>query len=489
MRDIVVASALVAFTTYTILSILQYTGFWSREQDPTIDTKYPRSAYYPSSPSDVFQVRRILVDFLPPELVNIIIDDAKYWPRLACARGPAWVSASSTPDNNAALRCLVTPAFDVGGPGTHLRVKSVRFEIASRDQGWGGEPENHGTYNGSYTWFEAAILRPGKAPEPLGWRRWAVALGCRRFRPSRPLIQVQNPSEPDGCWRVQTNRCASRQTIHHTVLWEDIPKADESESNGSGDGAGFLETLAPGDRIGVVARAMSTTMPHPDDPNFCFPIPHQLETDRVKLVPFVPSEHADAFIAAVRGHDEVFAYLPWGPFASADDLLTTLVLGRIQPDRGSVLFAVLDKTAPGAPQLAGTIGFLDTSPANRSTEIGFVITLPRFQRTHVTSGAVGLLLRFALEGLGLRRVAWKANAWNARSVRAAERMGFRQEAVLRWDRVLPAWKTEGGNGGGVREGDPRTGCLGRDTVVLSLCWDDWEGGACEAVDAIIERRA
>ncbi|KAJ7489091.1 acyl-CoA N-acyltransferase [Mycena latifolia] len=225
----------------------------------------------------------------------------------------------------------------------------------------------------------------------------------------------------------------------------------------------------------------------PFDVNFCFPIPEQLENDRVKLVPFVPSEHADAFFAAVRAHDALFTYLPWGPFASADDLLATLVLGRIQPDPGSVLFAVLDKTAPGGPQLAGTIGLLDTSPANLSTEVGFVITLPRFQRTHVTSGAAGLLLRFALDTLGLRRVAWKANVQNAQSVRVAERMGFRREAVLRWERVLPAGKTEGGNGGGVRAGDPKPGCLGRDTVLLSLCWDDWEGGAREAVNAIMQR--
>ncbi|KAJ7234759.1 hypothetical protein B0H12DRAFT_1142452 [Mycena haematopus] len=157
-----------------------------------------------------------------------------------------------------------------------------------------------------------------------------------------------------------------------------------------------------------------------------------------------------------------------------------------------VLFAVFDTSKPGAPQLAGIIGLLDTSATNLSTEIGFVITLPDFQRTHVTANAVGLLLRWTLNtsaegGLGLRRVAWKANAHNTRSVRAAERLGFRQEGVLRWDRVLPALKTEGGNGGGVRAGDPKADCLGRDTVLLSLCWDDWEAGARQSVNEIMQR--
>jgi RimJ/RimL family protein N-acetyltransferase len=157
-----------------------------------------------------------------------------------------------------------------------------------------------------------------------------------------------------------------------------------------------------------------------------------------------------------------------------------------------LLFAVFDTTAPGIPQLAGTIGLLDTSTANLSTEIGFVITFPRFQRTHVTANAAGLLLHWTLDspaegGLGLRRVAWKANSLNTRSVRAAERLGFRREAVLRWDRVLPEWKAEGGNGGGVRMGDLKPSCLGRDTMLLSLCWDDWETGARELVNKIMER--
>jgi RimJ/RimL family protein N-acetyltransferase len=163
-----------------------------------------------------------------------------------------------------------------------------------------------------------------------------------------------------------------------------------------------------------------------------------------------------------------------------------------------VLFAVLNKCVsnPGvlSEELAGIIGFLETSAANLCTEIGFVITFPRFQRTHITSNAIGLLLHFALDlpaagGLGLRRVAWKANAANAQSVRTAERMGFRKEGVVRWERALPKGKTAGGNAisGERASGDPKRECLGRDTVLLSLCWDDWEEGGQEAVDAIMQR--
>ncbi|KAJ7176863.1 acyl-CoA N-acyltransferase [Mycena filopes] len=230
------------------------------------------------------------------------------------------------------------------------------------------------------------------------------------------------------------------------------------------------------------------------DANFCFPVPATLENERVKLVPFIPSEHADAFFAAVGAHPELFAYTTFGPFASAQDFVSTYIEQRVQPSPGTVLFAVFDLIGGGGTeqQFAGIIGLLDTSPANLSTEIGPVVTLPAFQRTHVTANAMGLLLHWALDaleagGLGLRRVAWKANANNAGSMRAAQRLGFRQEGVLRWDRVWSASKAATGNGGGTRKGDPRADCSGCDTVVLSLCWDDWEAGARESVNKIMQR--
>ncbi|KAJ7097523.1 hypothetical protein C8R44DRAFT_811546 [Mycena epipterygia] len=220
-----------------------------------------RDGYYPSSPSDVFKVRRILLKRLPPEVVNKIIDDAKYWPRIGTARHDlAAVAASSWPNNNASLCYLITPAFppseNLGGSGARLRVKLARFDILSNDQGWSNETEHHGTYDGSFTWFEATILRPGTAPDPQGWRRWALALGYRGFRPSRPLIAVKNPQGAESRWHVQTNRCASHEPTSHTIVWQaGGPAEGEREANGSGDGSGFIDLLAPEDRIAIIARA------------------------------------------------------------------------------------------------------------------------------------------------------------------------------------------------------------------------------------------
>ena len=168
---------------------------------------------------------------------------------------------------------------------------------------------------------------------------------------------------------------------------------------------------------------------------------------------------------------------------------------------GNVLFAIYDKTRSAPPAesnggivgprgtFAGIIGCIKSSPANLVTEVGCIVILPAFQRTHVASNAVGILLHYALDlaphGLGLRRVVWQANELNAPSVRLAQRMGFVLEGILRWDRVLPAGRP--GNGIDLRDGDPRAKCPGRNTAMLGLTWDDWEHEGREKVDKIMAR--
>lgn len=171
-----------------------------------------------------------------------------------------------------------------------------------------------------------------------------------------------------------------------------------------------------------------------------------------------------------------------------------------------ILYAILNKTRshptvndgtdapPSSADFAGTIGYLHGSPTNLSIEVGFIIVLPPFQRTHVTTNAVGLLLRYALDlptasppGLGLRRVQWQASERNQASIRVAERMGFKREARLRWDRVFIGGRGKVGNGEDIREGDPKPGTLGRHTVLLAICWDDWENGWREQVTRLMDR--
>ena len=206
-------------------------------------------------------------------------------------------------------------------------------------------------------------------------------------------------------------------------------------------------------------------------------------------------------------YPDIFRYLPFGPFKSVDDFMENFYETRIRQP-GYALFVIFDRTKrktnisnhdprevpedPNEAPLAGLIGYINSSPDNLATEIGMVMILPPFQRTHVSSNATGLLLEYALNlpsesppGLGLRRVVWQANTLNGASVRLAERMGFKLEGVLRWQRVLSPEKS--GAGRISREGDPRHDCVGRDTALLALCWDDWENGGREMVSLVMGR--
>ncbi|KAF6763795.1 acyl-CoA N-acyltransferase [Ephemerocybe angulata] len=225
-----------------------------------------------------------------------------------------------------------------------------------------------------------------------------------------------------------------------------------------------------------------------------FPLPQDLENDRIKLVPYIPSFHSEVFAELSKKYPETYKYIPWGhsEVQAAFDSETFL------REHKWLLFAILDKTRPPSDHLvgsdgalAGTIAFIDCDPRNLSAELGAVLIFPPFQRTHVASNAVGLMLQYALNrpsegGLGLRRVVWLANRLNEGSIRLAKRFRFQQEGVLRWHMYLEGGPA--GNGKLLREEDPKPGCPGRDTALFSLCWDDWEGGGAKENSATVMLR-
>jgi RimJ/RimL family protein N-acetyltransferase len=90
-------------------------------------------------------------------------------------------------------------------------------------------------------------------------------------------------------------------------------------------------------------------------------------------------------------------------------------------------------------------------------------------------------------GIGLRRVVWQANSLNTASRKAAERMGFIFEGILRWDRVFHDGVPRGKAGNGRTPPKGQEKDLGRDTIMLGLCWDDWESGAKEKVQKAMDR--
>ncbi|KAG1734920.1 acyl-CoA N-acyltransferase [Suillus paluster] len=233
------------------------------------------------------------------------------------------------------------------------------------------------------------------------------------------------------------------------------------------------------------------------DINFCFPV-RELESERVKLTPFIPDLHADLYFQGSAAYPELYDFIPWEAFTDTSDFVKKVIEGCVRPDTGIALYAVIDKTPTGtnpskptSANFAGIMGYTNTSPANLSTEISYALILPPFQRTHVTTNAIGLLLQYALDspphGLGLRRVQWKANRLNTKSINAVQRLGFKLEAILRYDRIFVGSKTNAANGERERAGDPRPGTVGTDTALLALCWDDWESERARVLQAMDRR--
>lgn len=244
--------------------------------------------------------------------------------------------------------------------------------------------------------------------------------------------------------------------------------------------------------------------PSPYDINFCYPINTStgiLESSRVRLTPFIPRLHAETYMPQVLAHPELTQHFP-SDHKSLPEFLTYLECG-VRRNPMWCLFAVMDKgpgpidgesgseREGGEEKMAGVIGLVRSDTTNLSTEIGYVMTFPAFQRTYVTTNAVCILLRFALElpnrrpgALGLRRVEWRAYASNEGSVKAAVRMGFKEEGTRRWYVAV----AEGKEGHGEpREGDPMKEKKRIDSRVLVMCCDDWESGGRERVESLISR--
>ncbi|TFK97457.1 acyl-CoA N-acyltransferase [Pterulicium gracile] len=230
--------------------------------------------------------------------------------------------------------------------------------------------------------------------------------------------------------------------------------------------------------------------------NFCLPIPSKpIENDRVKLVHFDLEKYGAELVEQSRPHPHVWNYLPNGPYESFEPLHEWFRT-TVHPDPAFYPFAILDKTkldpTSGEPRLAGMASLINSSLQHLKSEVGYIMILPEFQRTHVTSNMVGLLLHYTLDlpergGLGLRRMQWIADERNEPSVNAAKRLGYSFEGVARWDRVLAEGKPA--KDVKLRSGDPRAACPGRNTTSLSISWEDWElHGVREKVDALMARK-
>lgn len=163
--------------------------------------------HYPRDSSDAVAVLDILQRWLPAELGLAILHHAGYWLRSRVARQESRRFSQSA--------CRDRTPYLLSEPiqGKRFPVQQIVIDIWSHDQGWSSYPEDHGTYRGSWTWFDLGIQRPQ----------------------GRKDITAGLPG-------LVTNVHASSETRHHQVVY----RRDDQP---------WIEYLQAEDRISIIPQA------------------------------------------------------------------------------------------------------------------------------------------------------------------------------------------------------------------------------------------
>lgn len=173
--------------------------------------------------------------------------------------------------------------------------------------------------------------------------------------------------------------------------------------------------------------------------------PVVLENAHVRLVPLEPA-HADELRLAASGLDYAwYTMVPTAPEVEIARRLSEHAAGRMNP------WAVIE---PATGDAVGMTTFCDIDQANRHVEIGYTWLAARVQRTAVNTAAKLLLLSHAFDSCDAIAVEFRTHWHNRQSRAAIERLGARQDGVLRNHRIGP------------------DGTL-RDTVVYSILPHEW----------------
>ncbi len=141
-------------------------------------------------------------------------------------------------------------------------------------------------------------------------------------------------------------------------------------------------------------------------------------------------EHAESLWQAVQGHDRIWTYMTYGPFADAASF-NEWIAGRVALDDPRP-YAIVDNDG----RALGVMALMAIRETYRVAEVGHVLFAPALQRTPLATEAQYLLARYAFETLGYRRYEWKCDPLNAASRRAAERYGFTFEGIFRQHMIV-----------------------------------------------------
>jgi RimJ/RimL family protein N-acetyltransferase len=145
----------------------------------------------------------------------------------------------------------------------------------------------------------------------------------------------------------------------------------------------------------------------------------------VQLEPLSADRHAAELYAASHGSEQALAiwnYLPVGPWPSLEAYTSAL---RQQSSAFDRIFYALRPTEGGP--VAGQASYLDIHPQDGVIEIGSIWFGSTLRRTRAATEALYLLIRYAMDDLGYRRMQWRCKCRECQFTqrRAAARLPLR----------------------------------------------------------------
>ena len=145
----------------------------------------------------------------------------------------------------------------------------------------------------------------------------------------------------------------------------------------------------------------------------------------VQLERMDPDAHAADLFRAYSAKEEVWDYLPYGPFSSAAGYHRW---AKDSATGADPLFYVLRSLETG--HCGGVASYLRITPEAGSIEVGHINLAPEIAGSRASTEAMYLMMDWAF-GAGYRRYEWKCDALNMPSRKAAQRLGFSYEGVFR----------------------------------------------------------
>jgi len=179
-----------------------------------------------------------------------------------------------------------------------------------------------------------------------------------------------------------------------------------------------------------------------------WPDPVTLRGEHARLEP-LSHDHLAGLVEAVKD-GELFKL--WYTAVPKPEDMTKEIDRRLGlRETGSMLpFTVFD----AAGQIAGMSTYMNIDAANRRVEIGSTWYAKRVQRTPLNTQCKLLLLGHAFEAINCIAVEFRTHFFNHQSRRAIERLGAKQDGILRSHQIAP------------------NGSL-RDTVLFSIIASEW----------------